>query len=101
MNIWDKDEELLDSTDDFIGRAVIFLKDAALSTDDTIPEPQWHKVIMGFSNNEPSIGEVLCSFSLVADDFRYKIPCEYLKLQEYLDFKEYNIEINALGLRSL
>jgi hypothetical protein len=31
LNIWDKDDELLDSTDDFIGRAVIFLKDAALS----------------------------------------------------------------------
>jgi hypothetical protein len=38
---------------------------------------------------------------LVPDDFRYKVPSEYLKLAEYLDFKEYNIEINALGLRNL
>ena len=56
LNIWDKDEGILDS-DDFIGRSVIFFKDAAVSNDDTIPpEPKWHKVVMGFSDNEPSIG---------------------------------------------
>ena len=56
---------------------------------------------MGFSENEPSIGEILCSFSLVADDYTFKVPTEYMKLEEYLEFKEYNIEINALGLRNL
>ena len=68
LNIWDKDEGVLDS-DDFIGRAVIFLKDAAFSSDDSIPDPKWHKIVMGFSDNEPSIGEILCSFSIVPDDF--------------------------------
>ena len=47
LNIWDKDEGIL-ATDDFIGRAVVFLKDASFSEDDTIPEPKWHKVTMGF-----------------------------------------------------
>lgn len=56
LNIWDKDDELFDSTDDFIGRAIINFKDAAYSEDDTIPEPRWHKVVMGFSDHEPSIG---------------------------------------------
>lgn len=56
---------------------------------------------MGFHDNEPSIGEILCSFSLVPDDYRYKIPTEYMNIADYLDFKEYNIEINALGLRNL
>ncbi len=56
---------------------------------------------MGFTADEPSIGEVLVSFSLVADDYSFKVPCEYMKLQDYLEFKEYTIEINALGLRNL
>lgn len=84
-----------------MGRAIIFIKDAAYSEDDTIPEPKWHKVVMGFSDTEDSIGEVLCSFSIVPDDYRFKIPSEYLDLTEALDFKEYNIEINCLGLRNL
>jgi len=101
LNIWDKDEGSFDS-DDFIGRAVIFFSDAAFSTDDTIPaEPRWHKVTMGFTEGEASIGEVLVSFSLVPDDYRFKIPCEYMNLTEFMDFKEYNIEINCLGLRML
>lgn len=54
---------------------------------------------MGFSDNEPSMGEVLVSFSLVPDDFRFKVPVEYLNIAEYLEFKEYNVEINVLGLR--
>jgi hypothetical protein len=47
LNVWDKDEGILES-DDLIGRAVIFLKDASYSEDDTIPTPKWHKVTMGF-----------------------------------------------------
>ena len=56
---------------------------------------------MGFTNKEPSIGEVLVSFSLVPDDFRFKVPIEYMNVAEYLEFKEYTIEINCLGLRNL
>lgn len=56
---------------------------------------------MGFSENEPSIGEILCSFSLVADDYTFKVPTEYMDLTEHLEFKEYNIDINVLGLRNL
>ncbi len=56
---------------------------------------------MGFTEGEASIGEVLVSFSLVPDDYRFKIPCEYMNLTEFMDFKEYNIEINCLGLRML
>jgi hypothetical protein len=100
LNIWDRDAGAFES-DDFLGRSVIYLRDAALSEDDNIPLPKWHKVVMGFTDDEPSIGEILVSFSLVADDYNFKIPSEYLKLQDYLDFKEYTIEINALGLRNL
>ncbi len=79
LNIWDEDKSTFDS-DDFLGRAVVYLNDAALSKDDTIPIPKWHKVVMGFTANEPSIGELLVSFSLVADDYSFKVPTDYMKL---------------------
>jgi len=44
LNIWDTDAELFDSTDDYMGRSVIHLKDIPpdqLSNDDTIPYPVW------------------------------------------------------------
>ena len=46
LNIWDKDE-MLDG-DDFLGRCVVHLKDTSYSQDDTIPEPKWHDIKMGF-----------------------------------------------------
>jgi len=73
LNIWDKDEGTFDS-DDFLGRAVINLTEASLTKDDTIPLPKWHKVVMGFTEKEQSIGEVLCSFALVEDDYNFKVP---------------------------
>lgn len=56
---------------------------------------------MGFSDKDPSIGEILVSFSIVPDDYRFRVPIEYMDLTEYVEFKEYNVEINCLGLRSL
>jgi len=35
---------------------------------------------MGFDNSQPGIGEMLCSFSIVVDDYRYRVPVEYMKL---------------------
>jgi len=56
---------------------------------------------MDFSPNGPSMGEVLCSFSVVPDDYNFKVPIKYLDLTEYVEFKEFNVEINCLGLRML
>jgi hypothetical protein len=100
LNIWDKDGGVME-TDDFLGRAVIFLKDASYSQDEKIPEPKWHKIQMGFSENDPSVGEVLCSFSVVPDDYQFNIGIQYLNIQEYLEFKEFTVEINVLGMRNL
>lgn len=45
LNLFDTDEELFDSTDDFIGRAVIFLHQInEISNTDAIPYPCWHPV---------------------------------------------------------
>ena len=46
LDIWDKDDFL--DGDDYLGRSVIFLKDAALCHDDTLPQPKWHDVKIGF-----------------------------------------------------
>jgi len=41
------------------------------------------------------------SFSIVEDDYAYKIPIEYLDLEKQIEYKEYNVDINVLGLREL
>lgn len=99
LNIWDADD-LLDA-DDYLGRCVVYLKDAATSDDDRIPEPKWHDIRIGFSDKEPPCGQMLISFSVVVDDFSYKIPINYLKLTDEIEYKDFNCEINILGLRSL
>jgi hypothetical protein len=38
---------------------------------------------------------------VVPDDYRFKIPREYMDVSEYIEFREYNVEINCLGLRNL
>lgn len=99
LNIWDKDE-LLDG-DDYLGRCVVYLHEASISNDDTIPEPKWHDIKIGFQESDPACGQMLVSFSIVEDDYVYKIPINYLKLTEEIEYKEYNVEINVLGLRNL
>ena len=44
---------------------------------------------------------MLVSFAVVEDDFTFKIPITYLKLTEEIEYKEYNVEINVLGLRNM
>jgi len=55
LNIWDKDEAILDS-DDYLGRCVVYLHEASISQDDTIPQPKWHDIKIGFSDKEPACG---------------------------------------------
>ncbi len=81
LNIWDKDEDILDG-DDYLGRSVVFLKDAALTHDDTIPKPKWHDVRVGFLESDPPCGQMLVSFAVVEDDYTFKIPIKFLKLTE-------------------
>jgi hypothetical protein len=44
---------------------------------------------------------MLVSFSVVEDDYSYKIPINYLKLTEQIEYKEFQVEINVLGLREM
>ena len=55
LNLWDHDESVFDG-DDFLGRAVVYLQDAALCNDDSIPEPKWHDIKMSFRPEDPPCG---------------------------------------------
>ena len=109
FNIWDSDNELLDNTDDFLGRAVIYLKDASTNLEfgddearcNDVPKPIWHDIRIGFDENTPACGQVLCSFVVARDDFDFQTPAKYLKLEAYVPTKEYDLDINVLGLRQL
>lgn len=99
LNIYDSDADGFMDDDDFLGRAIIDLNEAAVGSGDVIPDPTWHKLVMGFDKKASAMGEVLCSFALVEDDFTFKIPLNYMKLEDTLPYKEQEIEINILGLR--
>ena len=109
FNIWDHDDDLLDSGDDFLGRAVIYLKDAKTNLEhgddeamcNTVPKPDWHDIRIGFDENTPACGQVLCSFVVARDDFDFETPAKYLNLSDYVPTKEYDMDINVLGLRQL
>ena len=72
LNIWDRDAGVTDFTDDYLGRAVIYLDKAATNLEDAekdekirdnkVPKPRWEKIRMGFDDSQPACGEVLCSF---------------------------------------
>lgn len=95
MDIYDKDN----LGEDFICRALIDLKDSAWSTDDTVPKPKWHSCRL--NPGAPPCGEVLVSFSVVEDDYSYKVPLKYMNLKENVSFSDFSININILGLRDL
>lgn len=109
FNIWDKDSDLLDSTDDFLGRSIIYLKDASTNLEfgddddkcNDVPKPIWHDIRMGFDESQPATGQVLCSFVVARDDFDFTTPAKYMKLSDYVPTKEYDLDINVLGLREL
>lgn len=99
LDIYDKDFDLLDSTDDFICRAIIPISEAHVSYEDSVPKPKWHPCRL--KSGAPMSGEVLVSFSIVDSDFNFKKTLKYMNLMETVEFNEYKIELNILGLRNL
>ena len=43
----------------------------------------------------------MCSFVVARDDFDFQTPAKYLRLSDYVPTKEYDLDINVLGLRQL
>lgn len=101
MNIFDVDEGLISDSKDFLGRAVIFLKNASYGIDaNTIPRPKWHEIRVGTNNTDPKCGEILCSFSIYDDSKEVKTD-EKIDVAATVAKQEYEININVLGLRNL
>lgn len=98
LEIYDEDSGAFDS-DDFIGRAVINLLDAAVSNDQSVPRPKWHPVKLGFRDNEPVMGQILVSFSIIDPNRQFSNSLNHIRLRP--DCEEYEITINVLGLRNL
>ena len=66
LDIFDKDN----ITDDYIGRSVIYVDEAAIGTTIDIPDPKWHPVRT--RPGGPSQGEILVSFSVVDPEFLFE-----------------------------
>ena len=97
IDIYDKDFGL--DGDDFLCRAIINIEDAAFEEGDKIPTPRWHPCRL--KHGAPPEGEILISFSIVDDDFNFKVPLPYMTLTDFVKFEEFTIECNVLGLRDL
>ena len=77
FDVYDEDNDFLDKTPDFLGRAIIEAKDAIFYDADMIKEkgteipsePRWHPI--RFKQGDPKCGEVLVSFCAVEHDFKF------------------------------
>ena len=94
LDIFDKDKL---SSDDFLGRAVINVKNSAYSEsmyDSVIPK--WHP--LKISPTKLSQGDILVSFIILDGIYKGKIQNS---LKDSVKFDDYQIEIQVLGLRNL
>jgi hypothetical protein len=100
LEIFDEDTGVFES-DDYIGRTVVFLHLAkdAVSRNDDVPRPQWFPVKMGFREDEPAMGQLLVSFSVINPNEQFRRSLNSIRLAPPCD--EYQITINVLGLRNL
>jgi hypothetical protein len=98
LEIYDADSGSFDS-DDFIGRAVVNLLDAAVSNDQSVPRPRWHPIKLGFRDDEPAMGQILVSFSVLNPNEQFSNSLSQIRLRPACE--EYEITINVLGLRDL
>jgi len=65
------------------------------------PVPIWHPVKNGFAPDGAPCGEVLCSFSIVKKEYVFETPCKLMRLSRMVKTKDYQFDLNILGLRSL
>lgn len=82
LNIRDQDAGITNAfnSDDFIGRAIIRLGDAAVSYDESIPIPKWHSIKMGLKNDDPEMGLILCSFQLKNPGEKFQVAANRIRL---------------------
>ena len=100
LDIYDQDSGAF-STDDFIGRAVIFLnsEDESISRNEQRAIPQWYPIKLGFREEEPAMGQILVSFNILDPNQKFTESLYDIRLAPACE--EYEITINVLGLRNL
>lgn len=123
LDLYDQDEEFLDNTDDFLGRAIIEPKDCSIiiqkdfekcsvhneegcmycieeRTNKEIPDqPRWHP--LRYAVGEPMSGEILVSFSVSKTDYNYVFEPQSVNLRSRAQIKEFDASLLILGLREL
>ena len=91
FDIWDKDSGILDSTPDFMGRAIIEPEDCAIVTQEMLEKfggnelqvpikPRWHPFFFG--PGEEQCGEVLVRFALVEHDYQFDFSLPPIKKEK-------------------
>jgi len=121
FDIYDHDDDLFDSTPDFLGRSIIEPEDCSIIMQESfelceahnqrncdmcahlcqdIPMvPRWHPI--HFAPGEPKCGEVLVSFAVVEHDFNFNAAAKDVDLRSRVEFKEFDVNMLILGLRDL
>ena len=78
IDVFDHDDELFDSSPDYLGRAIIEPEDCQISLQskfeknkiEEIPiRPRWHP--LKFAEGEPACGQILISFSVSSLEYNY------------------------------
>ena len=100
LDIYDHDSGAF-SSDDYIGRSVIFLDKAedCVSRNERRPAPMWFPIKLGFKDDEPVMGQILVSFNVLDPNYQFSESLYRIRLAPACD--EYEITINVLGLRNL
>lgn len=93
LDVYDEDQELLDSSDDYLARAIIEPEDCNIiqqkdfenDRNKEIPDtPRWHP--LHFLPGEPKSGEILISFSVSEIDYNYMHPAYNVNLASRVEF---------------
>jgi len=100
LEIYDRDSGTFDS-DDYIGRAVVFLSEAghAVSRTEDLARPKWFPIKLGFTEGEAVMGQILASFTVLDPREHFRRTLDTIKLAPANG--EYQITINVLGMRNL
>ena len=93
LDVYDRDPL---SQDDFIGRCIVPVSEAAYSEQEEIPKPKWHPCRV--KPGAPTQGEILVSFSIMLSDYTFK---GHSNISDTVKTKEFQVDINILGLRDL